>query len=356
MFHNPAHPSGKITDRTIRQRYVWPDMHRDIAKWCKNCIECQQAKVSRHVKLTPEHFVAPDGRFDQVHIDIVGPLPPSEGYSYCLTMIDRFSRWTEATPLKDISAQTIARAFYDTWISRYGTPRLLTTDQGPQFESRLFAALLSLIGCERIRTTSYHPASNGMIECWHRVLKAAIMCHADVRWTRILSTILLGLRSHVRADTNASPAEFMFGTTLRLPGEFFLPDDCKPDPNYFLEEFREYMRQVRPVPVAHKHKKRVFYFKDLHNCTHVFLRNMAKKALERPYTGPHKVLQRVSDRAFNIDINENSKSVSVDLLKPAYFVSNDLTDSPAPGENIIPDPPALKTYSRKKVTFAPTNK
>ncbi|KMQ82947.1 gag-pol protein [Lasius niger] len=279
MFHNPAHSSGKITDRTIRQRYVWPDMHRDIAKWCKNCIECQQAKVSRHVKLTPEHFVPPDGRFDQVHIDIVGPLPPSEGYSYCLTMIDRFSRWTEATPLKDISAQTIARAFYDTWISRYGTPRLLTTDQGPQFESCLFAALLSLIGCERIRTTSYHPASNGMIERWHRVLKAAIMCHADVRWTRTLSTILLGLRSHVRADKNASPAEFMFGTTLRLPGEFFLPDDYKPDPNYFLEEFREYMRQVRPVPVAHKHKKRVFYFKDLYNCTHVFLRNVAKKAL-----------------------------------------------------------------------------
>lgn len=148
----------------------------------------------------------------------------------------------------------------------------------------------------------------------------------------------------------------MFGTTLRLPGEFFLPDDYKPDPNYFLEEFREYMRQIRPIPVAHKHKKRVFYFKDLHNCTHVFLRNMAKKALECPYTGPHKVLQRVLDRVFNIDINGNSKCVSVDLLKPAYFVSNYLTDPLTPSENIIPVPPALKTYTRKKVTFAPTSK
>lgn len=46
MFHNPAHPSGKITDRTIRQRYVWPDMHCDIAKRCKNCVKCQQAKIS----------------------------------------------------------------------------------------------------------------------------------------------------------------------------------------------------------------------------------------------------------------------------------------------------------------------
>lgn len=116
------------------------------------------------------------------------------------------------------------------------------------------------------------------------------------------------------------------------------------------------MRQVRPVPVLHKHKKRAFYFKNLHNCTHVFLRNMAKKALERPYTGPHKVLQRVSDRVFNIKINGNSKSLFVNLLKPVYFVSDDLINRPIPDENIIPNPPALKTYSRKKVTFAPIDK
>ncbi|KZC12725.1 hypothetical protein WN55_05352 [Dufourea novaeangliae] len=142
-----------------------------------------------------------------------------------------------------------------------------------------------------------------MIERWHRVFKAAIMCHADASWSRVLSTVLLGLRSHVRVDTGASPAEFLFGTTLRLPGEFFLPEDISPDSNFFIEEFREYMRRVRPVPGAHKHAKRAFYFKELHNCSHVFIRNVAKKALERPYSGPHKILQRVSDRVLNIDVN-----------------------------------------------------
>lgn len=94
-------------------------------------------------------------------------------------MLDRFSRWVEAVPLIEVSAQTVAKAFFNSWISRFGTPKILTTDQGAQFESRLFSALLVLVGCERVRTTLYHPAANGMMERWHRVLKAALMCHTD---------------------------------------------------------------------------------------------------------------------------------------------------------------------------------
>ncbi|XP_032672919.1 uncharacterized protein LOC116844898 [Odontomachus brunneus] len=72
--------SARITDRTIRQKYVWPHMHRDITKWAKNCIVCQLSKTSRHVKLLPIDFTAPDGRFDHVHMDLIGPLPPYNGF------------------------------------------------------------------------------------------------------------------------------------------------------------------------------------------------------------------------------------------------------------------------------------
>ena len=276
LFHNPAHGSAKVTDQVIRQRYVWPDMQREIKALYKNCLDCQQSKISRHDTTNPSQFTAPDGRFQDVHMDIIGPMTNCDGY--CLTLIDRFSRWTEAIPLKDITAQTVSRAFFDNWISRFGAPRLLTTDQGAQFESQLFAALLSLIGCQRIRTTAYHPAANGMIERWHRSLKAAIMCHNDRNWLRQLSTVLLGLRTHVRLDTGASPAEYLYGTTLRVPGEFFLFDDFSPNPQIFLEEFREHMRNVQPVPVAHRHKKRGFFFKELHTCSHVFLKIAATKS------------------------------------------------------------------------------
>ena len=241
-IHNLAHPGAKVTYRLVRLKYVWPDMHRDVARWCKNCVHCQQSKVSRHVRMTPGQIVAPDGRFKHIHMDLIGPLPDDGGYRYCLTLIDRFTRWAEAVPLKETTAQTVSRAFFEQWIARYGSPEILTTDQGAQFESQIFAALLSLTGCHRIRTTAYHPAANGMIERWHQTLKSAIMCHASANWTRVLSTVLLGIRNHVRLDTGASPAEHLYGSTLRLPGEFFLPEDLTADPRPFLEEFREHMR------------------------------------------------------------------------------------------------------------------
>ena len=209
---------------------------------------------------------------------IIGPLPVGNAYKYCLRIIDRFSRWPEAVPLTIIKALTVCRAFVDNWISRYRSPETLTTDQGSQFESQLFTALLQLIGCNRIRTTAYHTASNGMTERWHRSLKAAIMLHSDGERSRSLSTVLLGLRTNV-LDVRASPSEFVFGTTLRIPGEFILSGDFSPDPHVFLEEFRQHMRRVKPVPVGQKLKRKVFVFKKLNTFSHVSLLNHAKKKL-----------------------------------------------------------------------------
>ena len=105
----------------------------------------------------------PDARFKQIHIDII-KLLNYKGFIYCLTMTDRYSRWPEATTMADMEATIVAKALVHTWISRFGTPEIITTDQGGQFDAELFKALTKLLGSHRISTSAYHPKSNELID------------------------------------------------------------------------------------------------------------------------------------------------------------------------------------------------
>ena len=198
-LHGLGHPSHRATKPLINTRFVWHGMKIDIARWCRTCKGCQTAKVSRHNTPVYGKFTEPTERFDHVHIDIVGPLPYANGFRYLLTCVDRFTRWPEAIPIVDIRAETVADAFFSGWIARYGTPATITTDRGAQFESKLWDDLCNLFGIIRNRTMSYHPQSNGMVERFHRQLKAAVMAHESPNpWTITLPAVLLGVRSAVK--------------------------------------------------------------------------------------------------------------------------------------------------------------
>lgn len=137
-------------------------MNKDVGLWAKTCVHCQKVKVTRHTISRFGEFQRAD-RFEHVHLDLVGPLPTSqEGYRYLLTLIDRTTRWPEAFPLKDISANTVAKAFYEGWIVRFGCPVRLTSDQGTQFESHLFNSLLKYLGVAKSRTTHSAMASSSV--------------------------------------------------------------------------------------------------------------------------------------------------------------------------------------------------
>ena len=194
-LHGLGNPSHRATKPLINSRFVWHGMNIDIANWCRSCTGCQTAKVSRHNKPVFGRFEEPTEGFDHVYVDLVGPLPYSDGLEYLLTCVDCFTRWPEAIPSIDVWVETIANAFFSGWVARFGTPATITMDRGAQFESRLWDTLCNQFGITRNRTTSYHPQSNGMVERFHRQLKAALMAHESPNpWTTTLQAVLLGIR------------------------------------------------------------------------------------------------------------------------------------------------------------------
>ncbi len=230
-------------------------MNKDVTTWVQSCIDCQRAKVHRHTTAPLHQFQPPSRLFEHIHVDIVGPLPISAGNQYVFTMVDRFTHWSEAVPLPNATAPACAQALLQHWVSCFRVPLHMTSDRGRQFTSTLWDALAKLLGCKLWQTTAYHPQSNGMVERFHRQLKVALRARlTSPAWTEELPIIMLAIRATPKEDLGCAPAELVYGTTLRLPGEFFGPasDPTSDDQQAFLPQLRAAMQRLRTAPpLAH---------------------------------------------------------------------------------------------------------
>ena len=161
-------------------------MNKQVTGWTRKCLSCQKSKIQIHTKALLQAFKPTARRFDHVHIDLVGPLPESQGYKYLLTVIDRFTRWPEVIPIKDIETRTIAKAYIHNWVARFWVPGQMTSDRGAQFVSDLWAAMSNLLSTNLIAIIAYHLQSNDMIERLHRTLKALLKaCLTDPHCTTL---------------------------------------------------------------------------------------------------------------------------------------------------------------------------
>ena len=318
-IHGLSHPGIRATRRLISQKMVWKGMTKQINTWAKTCTSCQRAKVHRHTRAPLGEYEKPSGRFSHVNIDLVGPLPPSRGYTYLLTMVDRFTRWPEAIPLTSTDTEEIARAFITHWVARFGVPENISSDRGPQFTSQLWSNVCTLLGTQIKQTTAYHPQANGLVERFHRRMKEAIRAKLEgPNWIDQLPWVMLGIRTAPKEDLDTSSAELVYGAPITVPGDFVPGPDPNTNTPEILKNLREKVGQLRPVPPSTHKKATSFVPQDISKAKYVFIRHDGhRRPLQAPYTGPYRVLE-TGDKVFKLQVGNKEDSVSIDRLKPAH--------------------------------------
>lgn len=333
-----GHPGVARTIARIRQRYYWPRMREDVEVYVRECVSCAKRKgpVSNTVPL--QLFKEPVRPYEMISLDVVGPLPITRaGNKYLLTCMDYLTRYVEAIPVPNQTAETTAQAFVNHVITRHGTPERVLTDQGANFMSDLFRATCHLLKIKQLRTTAYHPQCNGRIERFHRTFFDSLshFVNRDGRdWDRWVPFVRMAYNSSVNTSTGYSPFYLIFGREMTTPDKWEVAEcagsgdieDHMLCLRQRLSEAHEEARKRTSAAAARRatassedRPMREFKAGDTAYLLDTATKPGLSKKFAQPWKGPYRITERMSPVNYRLDLGrDKSLVVHVNRLKPAH--------------------------------------
>uniref|UniRef100_A0A7M5XFT0 Reverse transcriptase n=1 Tax=Clytia hemisphaerica TaxID=252671 RepID=A0A7M5XFT0_9CNID len=355
-----AHFGFAKTADKIRRRYYWPNMLTDIQTWVNTCIICQQDKGTTK-KNAPLYPIATGEVFEALHCDVVGPFPRTDaGNRYVVVFIERLTAWPEAFAVASTEANVIAELLLHHIIFRFGVPRHFVTDQGKNFLSNLMAEVCNMLNIKQIKTTPYHPQSNGIVERLNGTLVKGISHFVASRqndWDQYLPSVLFAYRTSVNESRKESPYYLMFGREATLPSDLQFNPGKKLSPQ--VEDHRA--RIVGQVQMAQRianenlkkaQRKNKHYYdqnvkgKEFKVGDEVWLHNKARQKglspkLMAKWIGPFRITKKLSEVNYELSDPLNKRkptAVHVNRLKsfkdPNFRVMEDEDKSSDESEDI----------------------
>ncbi len=207
----------------IRKQFTWPNLKDDVTAYVNGCLTCARRKSygASKAPLCPMPLV--NRVWEKIAMDIVGPIQvSSNGNNHILVLSDYASRFVFTIPMKDTSARTVARHFVNKIITKYGAPEHVLTDQGTNFLSKLINEICQLFKIKQLKTTSYHPQTDGLVERFNRTLCDMLACYVNEepeKWDQFLPFVTLAYNSAQQASVKQSPFYLFFGREAILPNE-----------------------------------------------------------------------------------------------------------------------------------------
>ena len=334
-----GHLGPQKTFGKVRQRFYWFHYKEDIEHWCKVCDICASRKQPYRKAKAPMRQYNVGYPLERVAIDIMGPLPCTHinKARYLLLVSCYFTKWLDAIPLVTIDAKTIAIKLIERFISVFGVPTLLHSDQGSNFESTVFKEVCNLLGIQKTRTTPGRPQSDGMVERACRSVQAmlsAFVAQNQKDWDQFVPLLMMAYRSSIHDTTKCTPCAMMLGREIRLPIDLALgiPETristCESEYAYQLEnqlvrihDFARCHMQISSKGMKNYYDKRTNFVElSVGDC--VWFHNPVRKQgislkLQRPWKGPFVITQKLNDVLYKIQESPRGKSkvVHYDRLK-----------------------------------------
>ena len=320
--------STKTYDR-IRENFYWPNMREQIRKFVRECETCKLNKTVRIKTKAPMQITdTPSEAFEKIEMDIVGPLPQTEyGNKYILTIQDNLTKYSDAIPLRSTESTAIASAFAEHFITRFGCPRVIHTDQGSDFTSQVMATFCKIFRIKHLRSTAFHPQALGSLERSHHVLIQYLKNYCEKNnWDRWLRFALFSYNTSKHEGTGFTPHELIFGKTARIPSEFAktqLPLTYNLYLKTLAEKLVKTQEEARERLHAAKERSKKYYDKKLNAQTYaigdpVYLQNNTKSSkLDCEYSGPYKIIQIFNDNNVELDLGkQRTRIVHMNRLRP----------------------------------------
>ena len=333
----------KTLDR-ILVNFFWPGMFGDVRRYCRSCDICQRTVDKGTVTRAPvQNMPLECAPFEKVSIDLIGPIAPmsDRGHRYILTLVDFSTRYPEAVALRNIDTESVAEALLGIF-ARLGVPRVLLSDNGPQFISDLMQEITRLLSIRLVHSSIYHPMSNGLVEKFNGTLKRMLRRMSAERpkdWDRYIEPLLFAYREVPQASAGFSPFELLYGRSVRGPMEILREMLSGDEPSEETRSAYEYVIDLRnridatcrlasenlenasKVYKRHFDKKAKMRYLEVGNKVLILLPTDHNKLIMK-WKGPFEVIEKVGSTDYRVQIGNNVKLFHINMLK-LYVDRND---------------------------------
>lgn len=210
-----AHLGIERVMAAMKTKYHWPRMHQEIYDYIHSCDICQSIKRDTHARNKPLTSLPVVGRFERWHMDFLKLHKTSKGYQYVLLIVDSFTKWIEAFPMKTQESTEVADCLFQNVFTRFDCPKYLVSDREKSFMNSLVSCLCDIFEIIHYLTSGYHPQTNSQVERTNSTLIQCLRAYTDKHqenWPKKLPGIIMALRnSSSTQSTSFSPFFMTFG-------------------------------------------------------------------------------------------------------------------------------------------------